>query len=204
MKIKVFTQSAIRLEEDKVIYFDPIKIKEDLFDADMVFITHDHYDHFEVSSIKKVINDQSVLIVPKCLEEEALKVTDKVVVVEPGKNYTIGNISFETIPAYNLDKMFHPKEKGYVGYNVLINNKKYYIMGDTDATEEALNVTTDVCFVPIGGTYTMGMIEASAYINKLRPKKVIPIHYGSIVGDKSLGEEFKEKIDKEIEVEILL
>ena len=77
MKIKVFTQSAIRLEEDKVIYFDPIKIKEDLFDADMVFITHDHYDHFEVSSIKKVINDQSVLIVPKCLEEESRQITDK-------------------------------------------------------------------------------------------------------------------------------
>ena len=75
-------------------------------------------------------------------------------------------------------------------------------MGDTDETEEAKCVKTDVCFVPIGGVYTMNKEEASNYINKLKPKKVIPIHYGTIVGDISLGEEFKKLIDKNIEVEI--
>ena len=75
-------------------------------------------------------------------------------------------------------------------------------MGDTDITEEANNVKTDICFVPIGGTYTMNVDEAAEYINNTKPKKVIPIHYGSITGSKSLADEFKSKIDEEIEVEI--
>jgi L-ascorbate metabolism protein UlaG (beta-lactamase superfamily) len=77
-------------------------------------------------------------------------------------------------------------------------------MGDTDSTPEALQVKCDVCFVPIGGTFTMDYLEASEYINKIKPKKVIPIHYGKIIGDLSLGEKFKEKIDKDIEVDILI
>ena len=112
------------------------------------------------------------------------------------------NIKYNTIPSYNLGKEFHPKEKDYVGYNVFIKGFYYYIMGDTDITEEAKNVKTDVCFVPIGGTYTMNVDEAAEYINLTRPKKVIPIHYGSITGSKSLANEFKTKIDEEIEVEI--
>ena len=77
-------------------------------------------------------------------------------------------------------------------------------MGDTDRTLEADSVKTDICFVPIGGTYTMDLEEAVSYINKLKPKKVIPIHYGKIIRDGSLGEEFKSKIDKNIEVEIFI
>ena len=110
----------------------------------------------------------------------------------------------ETIPSYNIQAPFHPKEKGYVGYNIELDNTKYYIMGDTDKTIEAENVKTDICLVPIGGTYTMGVDTASDYINKIKPKKAIPIHYGSLVGAKSLGLDFKNKINKEIEVEILI
>ena len=148
------------------------------------------------------MNENTILVVPNILKESAGKLTNNILVVEPNKTYTIDDITFETIPSYNKEAPFHPKEKAYVGYNVTIDNTKYYVMGDTDRTEEANNVKTDVCFVPIGGTYTMNVDDAIAYINELKPKKVVPIHYGSIVGDITLGTEFKNKIINEIEVEI--
>lgn len=197
MKIDVITQSAIRLEGKKIIYFDPYKINEELHDADYIFITHDHYDHYEEESINKIINESTKIIVPKCLES---KQND--LVVEPNKEYKIDDITFKTIPSYNIDKPYHPREKDYVGYLINIEGTTYYIMGDTDVTKEALEVKTDVCFVPIGGKYTMDYEEASNYINTINPKKVIPIHYGSIVGDITLGNKFKEKISNNIEVEI--
>ena len=118
--------------------------------------------------------------------------------------YKLDGITFETIKSYNIGKIYHPETSGNVGYKLIINGISYYIMGDTDRTLETDRVKADVCFVPIGGTFTMDVDEAVEYINFIKPKKVIPIHYGSLVGDKNLGEEFKNKINKEIEVEILI
>lgn len=198
MQIEVLNHASVKLiDSNKIIYFDPFEIKQKLHDADYIFITHDHYDHYDLSSINNIVKDTTKIIVPKCLKD-----TNNYLVVEPNKYYEVDNLKFNTIPSYNLGKEFHPKEKDYVGYNVFIKGFYYYIMGDTDITEEAKNVKTDVCFVPIGGTYTMNVDEAAEYINLTRPKKVIPIHYGSITGSKSLANEFKTKIDEEIEVEI--
>ncbi len=86
----------------------------------------------------------------------------------------------------------------------MLENEYYYIMGDTDRTPEADMIKCDYCFVPIGGTYTMNVDEAAEYINHIHPKVAIPIHYGSIVGDISLGEDFKNKVDKDIKVEIMI
>ena len=199
MKIDVFTQAAIKMVGDKVIYFDPYLIKDEYHDADYIFITHDHYDHYDEESINNIKKDNTKIILPVCLKDKPNNL-----VVEPNKEYEIDGIKFKTIPSYNTNKDFHPREKYYVGYNILLDNEYYYIMGDTDATEEALQVKCDVCFVPIGGTFTMDYLEASEYINKIKPKKAIPIHYGKIVGDLNLGEKFKEKVDKDIEVDILI
>ena len=197
MNIKVIHHASIKITSDKVIYFDPYDIKEELHDADYVFITHDHYDHYDEESIKNVRNDNTKIIVPLCLESK-----EHNLLVDGYRMYGIDNIKFVTVPSYNINKDFHPREKYYVGYNILLDDKYYYIMGDTDATPEALQVKCDVCFVPIGGKFTMDYLEASEFINKLKPKKVIPIHYGKIIGDISLGEEFKKLINKDIEVEL--
>lgn len=199
MKIQVLHQAAIKLITDKVIYFDPYNITEKYQDADYIFITHDHYDHFDPHSIKNISKENTKIIVPKCLRGN-----NETLTVETSKEYTIDDIIFKTIPSYNLNKPFHPKEKEYVGYNILLEDEYYYIMGDTDRTPESDNVKADICFVPIGGTYTMNVTEAANYINDLNPKIAIPIHYGEIVGDVSLGKEFKEKINKNIEVRLLL
>ena len=199
MKIEVIHHASIRLEDEKIIYFDPYDIKEEKHDADYIFITHDHYDHYDEDAIKKVKNNQTKIIVPECLKEK-----EHDLVVEPDKDYQLDNLFFQTISSYNINKNYHPKEKKYIGYNLLLNNTYYYIMGDTNRTPEADKVKTDICFVPIGGTFTMDTNEAADYINDLNPKEVIPIHYGKIVGDISLGEEFKEKIKDNIKVTLYI
>lgn len=200
MKITHFGQSALKFEEEKAIYFDPFDISKDYHDADYIFITHSHYDHFDLDSIKKIMKDSTKFIVPKIMENEIKKISSNILLVEPNKDYKLDELEFKTIPAYNVNKAYHPKEKGFVGYNMSINNIWYYLMGDTDVTDEAKAVKCDYCFVPIGGTYTMDYKEASDYINHLKPKKVMPIHYGTIVGDISLGNEFKKLVNKDIEV----
>lgn len=204
MKIDVFTQSAIKITAAKNIYFDPYQIKDKHHDADYIFITHDHYDHYDEDSIKNILKETTIVIIPECLEDRVKTITKNYITVLPEKSYSVEDLSFETIPSYNNDKTFHPKEKLYVGYKVKIEDKYFYIMGDTDLTNEALKVKCDVCFVPIGGTYTMNVIEAANYINTISPKLAVPIHYGSIVGDINLYEEFIKLINPSIKVEVYI
>ena len=200
MKISINTQASIRIESDnKVIYFDPFKINEETHDADYIFITHDHYDHYDEESINNIKNDNTKIIVPMCLKDKPHNL-----LIEGYRIYGIDDLKFNTVPSYNKIKPFHPRSKYYVGYVIELEGKKVYVMGDTDRTSEADAVDCDICFVPIGGTYTMNVKDAVDYINNLKPEKAIPIHYGSIVGDISLGEEFKEKVNKEIEVELYI
>lgn len=198
--IEVNTQSSIKIND---IYFDPFKIDEELHDARIIFITHPHYDHFDVTSIKKVMNESTVFIVPK--DQEILNKLRgyNVVQVEPGFEYNMFNIKFKTVAAYNIDSSFHKKEYGWLGY-VLYLDRSYYIMGDTDDIKEAYQVKCDYLFIPIGGTYTMDYKKAALLTNSIKPKVVIPIHYGTIVGKKDDGIKFSNLIDKEIEVKNII
>lgn len=204
MKIKVFNQAAIKIESTKNIYFDSYQIKEEFHDADYIFITHDHYDHYDEESIKNIMKSETMIVVPECLKERVSKLTTNYFLVSPNEKYNLADLSFETTFSYNIDKPFHPKEKGYVGYKIKLEDKHLYIMGDTDYLEENLHMTCDICFIPIGGTYTMDVQEAAAYINELKPELAIPIHYGSIVGDLSLSKQFIDLVNPDIKVEVYI
>ncbi len=109
------------------------------------------------------------------------------------------------VPAYNNEKPFHPKENGWLGYILVLDGVRYYIAGDTDDTEDNRKVACDVAFIPIGGTYTMDTKEAADFVNAIRPKKVaVPIHYGTVVGEASDGEKFREMVSPDIQVELKL
>ena len=204
MQIEVLNHASIKITSDKIYYFDPYKIDKKMSDADYIFITHDHYDHFDYSSIKNVINESTMLIVPACLEEKVKEITNNYTIVYPSCNYEIATLHFDTVPSYNIGKNFHLKEMNYVGYIVNIKNNKVYVMGDTDVIDEIKDISCDICFVPIGGTYTMNYKEASNYINMIKPKEVIPIHYGSIVGNKDLGLKFSELVNSNINVKVFI
>lgn len=205
--IEVLYHSSIRINKEKTIYIDPFKIDRNYNDADIVFITHDHYDHYSEEDIDKVINENTTIIIPDELLTKLLKKginKNAIITVEPNKNYMVQGIKFETISAYNTNKTFHPKENGWVGYIIIINGIRYYIAGDTDITEENKQVKCDVAFVPVGGTYTMDFKEAASLINEIKPKIAIPIHYGSIVGTEQDAIDFIRLLHPEIKGIILM
>ena len=205
--IEVLYHSSIRINKEKTIYIDPFKIDRNYNDADIVFITHDHYDHYSEEDIDKVINENTIIIIPEELLTKLLKKginKNAIITVEPNEKYVVQGIKFETIPAYNTNKTFHPKKNGWVGYIIIINGIRYYIAGDTDITEENKQVKCDVAFVPVGGTYTMDFKEAASLINEIKPKIAIPIHYGSIVGTEQDAIDFIRLLHPEIKGIILM
>ncbi|UKI27976.1 MAG: MBL fold metallo-hydrolase [Bacilli bacterium] len=98
------------------------------------------------------------------------------------------------MPAYNNEKQFHPRINNWLGYIVTIDNTTYYIAGDTDITEEANNIKCDIAFIPISGHFTMDVKEATELVKRINPKIVIPIHYGSIIGEPTYGKVLKENL----------
>lgn len=193
--IEVNTQSSIRLGFDKVIYFDPYKIETDRHDADIIFITHNHYDHMNNESIEKVKNDITIVVAQKSMEDVISKIEfSDYIYLEPFDETNLDNINIKTILAYNNEKQFHPRINNWLGYIVTIDNTTYYIAGDTDITEEANNIKCDIAFIPIGGHFTMDVKEATELVKRINPKIVIPIHYGSIIGEPTYGKVLKENL----------
>ena len=211
MDIKLIAQNAIRVatKEGKIIYFDPFKLEDNYFkDADVIFITHSHYDHFSPEDIIKIKKDTTKIIVTKDLFEKSLQCgfdEKDILKVLPNNKYDFAGIKFRTIPAYNTNKEFHKKEYDWVSYILEIDNDEVYVAGDTDITKEALDVKCDVALVPVGGTYTMTAEEAAKLIEQILPRKyAIPTHYKTIVGSYEDALKFKELLEGKIEVHILM
>jgi Predicted Zn-dependent hydrolases of the beta-lactamase fold len=196
--IKFYEQNSIKIGD---IYFDPFNVTDELHDAKLIFLTHSHYDHLSIEDLIKVKNENTVIIVPEDVFDKVKELfsTEKIIVVEPNNRYNIEGISFETVPMYNIEKSFHPKENKWVGYVINYNNYIYYIVGDSDATKEMLEVKCDALFIPIGGKFTMDIDEAVDATITINPKVVIPVHYGTIIGSFEDGEIFKSKIPVHIE-----
>lgn len=205
--IQVLCHSSIRIKKDMTIYFDPFQINHDYNDADILLITHDHYDHYSEEDIDRVVKKDTIVVAPMDLKEKLLNhgfQIEQIVLVEPNQTYQVKGIEVHTIPAYNTNKAFHKKEYGWVGYLITLDGTVYYVAGDTDITKENLQVRCDVAFVPVGGTYTMTYEEGARLVNQIHPKIAIPIHYGSIVGTKEDGKKFSELLDPDITCQIFI
>ena len=203
--IEVNTQNSIRIASRVgIIYIDPLAINDEVHDADFILITHDHYDHFSPEDIRKVAKADSIIVVPEKMVDKAGEVSDvvaKTETVKPGVYREINGLEFETVPAYNTLKPFHPKSAEWVGYVLRTDGNRIYIAGDTDATKEAKAVKCEIALVPIGGTYTMDAKKAAELVNTIRPNVAIPVHYGSIVGKPSDGDVFAQNVKDPIKVE---
>lgn len=204
-KYEVLCHNSIKIKGNKIIYIDPYKISENYNDADYIFCTHSHYDHFSEEDIKKVIKKETKIITVKSSEEDAKKIVEEqnLLIVEPNKSYKIDDIEFKTTYAYNKNKKFHPKENMWVGFIIDFEGIKYYIAGDTDNLDELHNIECNIAFIPIGGTYTMDYKEAAEFANKITAEIIVPTHYGLIVGNKEDGIKF-EKLVKNKKVEIFI
>jgi L-ascorbate metabolism protein UlaG (beta-lactamase superfamily) len=200
-----YRQSAYRWkDEDVTIYIDPWGIN-DPEPADAVFITHAHFDHFNMEDIEKVKADATKFFAP---EDVAAELSGDVVPVKPGDEVQFGAISGTTVPAYNIvegREGNHPKANNWVGYVLDLGGTRYYHAGDTDHVPELEAIETDVAFLPIGSAgYTMDPEEAAELAKIMRPKVAVPMHYGFVEGCEGPGgaERFAKLADP-VKVEIL-
>lgn len=201
--ISVNTHSSVRIEaEGKVLYIDPFGLTAAPRDADVIFLTHSHFDHYSPKDIAKVCKPETAFVLPESIAHETAPTTNghTVLPVTPHMQAEIRGLSFETVPAYNPHKPFHPRANNWVGYVLKPEGLRIYIAGDTDATEEAAAVQCDVAMLPIGGKYTMDAEEAAALVNRLRPQAAIPIHYGSVAGKTQDFDRFAAGVDRSVSV----
>lgn len=185
---------------EKVIFTDPFKIKkEDV--ADMILITHDHYDHCSLEDIKKIQGPNTIIV---ATADCAKKLSGNIKVVKPGDKINVSGIEIEAVPSYNTNKQFHTKDKGWAGYIFTINKQRIYLAGDTDYIPE-MKTFKDIAIalLPVSGTYVMTAEEAVQAALVMAPKIAIPMHYGSIVGNKNDAKKFAAALKGKIEVVIL-
>jgi L-ascorbate metabolism protein UlaG (beta-lactamase superfamily) len=181
---------------DKVVYIDPWDIPEGEPKADIVFITHAHFDHYSEPDLDKVVHEKTILIAPQDVAEQCLKRGD-VRAVKPGQTIEAGGFPVEAVPAYNHRperKDFHPRDNNWVGYVITLGGTRYYLAGDTDHIPEMGDIKTDVAFLPCGGTYTKDVSEAAVAAKEINPKVAVPCHFGFVVGSSSTGEEFVKAV----------
>lgn len=208
--ITVNAQSSIRIEGAKAIYFDPFNVTDEKHDADIIFITHEHFDHFQPESIAKIKNENTIIVAPASMEKQIKEESGigNIELWEPGSIHEFHGLWIETVPAYNgIMKPFHTKNKRWQGYVVKMDGIRYYVAGDTDVNDDILKVECDVALIPVGGKYTMDKKQAADFIIKIKPQAAIPTHYGDIVGCATDGADFKKLIEDanaDIQVEVLM
>ena len=184
---------------EKVIYTDPFKIRNK-DTADIILITHEHYDHCSPEDVKMLQGPDTVIVAPA---DCAKKLSGDVKTVKPGDTLNVGGIEVEAVPSYNTNKQFHPKANGWVGYVFTVNGKRVYIAGDTDYIPEMKNIKADIALLPVSGTYVMTAEEAIKAALDINPKVAVPMHYDSIVGTKDDAKRFAAGLKGKIEVLVL-
>ena len=205
VELKWLGHSGFRINNSRVIYIDPYNIK-DGEKADLILLTHSHYDHCSVADLNKIIKEGTKILLPADCQSKItrFKVPIKIEIVEPGQELDLGEIKISTVPAYNLDKPFHSKEEGWVGYLIKMNDVFIYHAGDTDKIPEMQKLTGHkkegkefIALLPIGGRFTMSVEEAVEAAKLIKPTLAIPMHYGSVVGTEADADEFIELCKEE-------
>lgn len=185
---------------DKTIYIDPFqlsKAQQNRNDADILLISHNHFDHLSMDDLKNVLGKKTSIVAAKeCIDQLKGAGAAEIKGVAPGDRMTVQGVSIEAVAAYNINKKFHPKADRKVGFVITVGNMRIYHTGDTDDIPEMSSVKPDIALVPVSGTYVMTAEEAARAVNeKIQPSKLaIPMHYGAIVGSDQDAARFKQLV----------
>ena len=209
IQIRWYGHDTFTLKNNVTICIDPYKLTKPL-SADIILISHNHFDHLSNDDLIKIVNKNTIIVAPnECISQLSKMKIKKIIPILPNEEKTINEIKIKAIPAYNIDKInpdtkkpFHPKEDGKVGFIVTINGISVYHTGDSDLIQEMTDLNPNVLLLPVSGTYVMTASEAAKAVEKIKPKLAIPMHYGTIVGNKDDAKEFKRLV-KSCEVQIL-
>jgi L-ascorbate metabolism protein UlaG (beta-lactamase superfamily) len=182
-----------------VIVIDPFQIN-DCELADVILISHEHYDHCSPEDVKKIQKDDTIIVTEP---NSAKKLSGNIEVVKPGDKVTASGIPVEAVAAYNTNKTFHPKGNNWLGFVVTVDGVRIYHAGDTDVIPEMDSLEADVALLPVSGTYVMTAQEAVEAAKRIKPKVAIPMHYGAIVGSADDAQQFSESLHGVCEVVVL-
>jgi L-ascorbate metabolism protein UlaG (beta-lactamase superfamily) len=185
-KLHWLGHDCFRWDGPPVVYVDPFNLPEGLPKADLILITHDHFDHCSPEDIAKIRKENTLILGP---EGVAAKLSG-VQVIKVGETKVVAGVTVRALPAYNLNKPFHPKTYGGLGYFFTVGGVSFYHAGDTDFIPEMANLAPDVALLPVSGTYVMTAQEAAEAAKSIKPKVAIPMHYGSIVGEEVDAKKF--------------
>ena len=195
--IRWLGHASFLIEDSRNIYIDPYDISKELAaelpKADVILVTHDHPDHYSPEAIERIAGPATVLVSIKAVTKDLPDAIKHSRTVAAGDTLTVDGIGIEAVPAYNIEKKFHPKDKGYVGFVIHLQNRTIYHAGDTDLIPEMKNIVADVALLPVGGTYTMDAVEAARAADVIQPKVAIPMHWGKIVGSWEDAKEFQAR-----------
>ena len=199
---------GFKLQRGKIVYVDPYQLQTAAEPADLVCVTHEHFDHLSVDDLRKVVTTHTTVVTIPACQQAASGLRPKTVrVVKPGDRLDAEGIAIEVLPAYNTSKFrspgmpFHPQADGKVGFILGIGGIRIYHAGDTDEIPEMARAAgVDVALLPVSGTYVMTAAEAIKACQTIRPQLAIPMHYGAIVGTAADAEAFQKGARCRVEV----
>lgn len=206
LEISWLGHDSFKLKKVITLIIDPYKIssKEE---ADIVLITHEHFDHLSREDLKKVVGPQTIAIsMQKCSQELSILGLADVKIVKAGDILEVKGVTIEAVESYNINKfkepglVFHPREDGNLGFVIDFGGVRVYHSGDTDDIPEMANIKADIALLPVSGTYVMTPDEATKAVMKLEPKLAIPMHYGTIVGSEMDAQRFKDLAPCDVQI----
>jgi len=197
-KIHWLGHDGFRIDGEQAIYIDPYQIAGGP-PADLVLITHEHFDHCSPEDVAKIQGRQTVIVTEK---DSAKKLSGDIRTVAPGDRITVNGVTIEAVPAYNTDKAFHPKAKGWLGFVFEVDGVRIYHAGDTDHIPEMGHIRTDIALLPVSGTYVMTAAQAVDAALAISPKIAVPMHYGAVAGTADDAQAFKKSLEGKVDVRI--
>jgi len=205
LEIEKFGQSCFSIANGKKVYFDPYNVAGGSSEAEIILISHSHYDHCSIEDLKRIVQDGTIVVCTADCQSKLTKLDKKIdiKILEPGNQIEIKGIKIKAIPAYTFSE-YHPKDENWNGYVVEVEGVRVYHAGDSDLIPEMSSLgKIDLAFLPVGGTYTMDAEQASRAALIIKPELAIPMHYGDVIGTKEDALRFQELCENEIEVEVL-
>ena len=206
-KLHWLGHDSFRLDGPPAIYFDPWKLPHGSPVADLILVTHDHGDHCSPGDVKKVSGPKTVVLA----NPTAAAKLPGARIIRPGEKITVGDVTVEAVPAYNLTKFrspgnpFHPHKAEHNGYIVTVGGERLYHAGDTDHIPEMSGFKCDVALLPVSGTYVMTAEEAAEAAGSIKLSVAVPMHWGDkdVVGTLADAERFK-KLCSQLGLEVVV
>ncbi|PJF41999.1 MAG: Zn-dependent hydrolase [Phototrophicales bacterium] len=185
-KIHWHGHATFRIEGTQRIYIDPWRILDDSPPADVILISHEHYDHFSPSDIEKLLQPHTRIIAGEGVAPLVKQEFRKVETLRAWQSLNIERINIKAVPAYTFDD-YHPPKRGDVGFVISMDYYDLYYAGDTDLIPEMRSIGCDIAILPVSAKEGMMTIDhARQAVEILRPRYVIPSHYGTSEGGTRL------------------